>query len=113
VDHPETSEVLLKELIYIDEADDLRRQVAQHEKRALWKANLAPGEDLCYSFAHVPPDDRRRFVAALIFRHQPRDNQEYRRGFPFDNTTISLNGCISHLHSNFTVERRAERESSA
>jgi excinuclease UvrABC nuclease subunit len=113
VDHPDTHEVMLNELIYIGESDDLRTCVANHEKRSLWKAHLIAGEDLCYSFAHVAPSDRLRCAAALIYRHQPRDNSQYRLDFPFDRTTISLDGHIAHLHSNFTVERSAERTLSA
>lgn len=105
VDHPSTNEVRLEELIYIGEADDLKVSVAHHEKRPTWQAHLQPGQDLCYSFAHVAPADRQRCAAALIFQHQPRDNDRFRGTFPFEETTMSLDGRISHLHSNFTVQR--------
>lgn len=108
VDHPTTNEVLLNELIYIGEADDVKARIAEHERHSAWQACLKPGEDLCYSYAHVPPGERSRCVAALIFNHQPRENDEYRHSFPFDTTTISLSGCIARLHANFTVKRSTE-----
>lgn len=104
VDHPGTSEVLLNSLLYIGEAEDVKERIAHHEKLAEWKRLLRPGEDLCYSFGHVEARERRRCAAALIFQHQPPGNEEeFRSGFPFAPTNLSLNGQIAHLHPDFTV----------
>ena len=109
VDHPDTKEVQLTELIYIGETNDIRASIAIHEKHPLWKTHGNPGTDICYSYALVDPQDRERCAAALIFQHQPRDNQEYRLAFPFGDTSISLLGQIRHLTPNFTIAHDARR----
>jgi hypothetical protein len=105
VDNPSANAVSLNAIIYIGEADDVKTRIANHEKLPEWNRHLKQGEELCYSFGHVSPADRRRCEAAMIFQHQPPVNNEYKLAFPFDQTTISLSGQIARLHPNFTVRR--------
>ncbi len=108
VENAEVEAVALDTLMYIGEADDVKHSIANHEMLPEWRRLLRPGEELCFSFAHVSPADRLRCAAALIYRHQPPCNSNYKSDFPFARTTISLLGQISQLHANFTVEPKSE-----
>ena len=97
--------VSLKELIYIGEADDVCDRIGKHERYEDWKFHLNAGEQLCFSFAPVVAGVRVRCEAAMIFRHKPPENTEYRDEFPFDKTAISLSGKIGLLADKFTVAK--------
>ena len=97
--------VSLHALIYIGEAVDARDRINNHEKYQDWLNHVRTGNELCYSFGPIGSTDRERVEAALIFKHKPPENAEYKNSFPFDRTTISLSGKTALLHTFFTVER--------
>jgi len=97
--------VSLNKLIYIGESDDVNKRIANHEKYDDWKKHVRSGNELCFSFGEVPALNRERCEAAMIFKHKPPENTEYKDSFPFDKTTISLSGEITLLTSSFTVDR--------
>jgi excinuclease UvrABC nuclease subunit len=97
--------ILLLKLIYIGEADNVRERIANHEKYQDWLKHVRFGNELCFSFGPVLSTDRERAEAAMIFKHKPPENEEYKYSFPFDQTTISLSGEIALLKIYFTVER--------
>lgn len=99
------SKVSIKELIYIGESENVSKRVVGHEKLADWKKQLRLGEVLCFSSGAVSSLHRVRTEAALIFRHKPVVNIEYRDNFPFDETSISLSGEIAQLITSFTIQR--------
>lgn len=100
----EKKNVTIHRLIYIGEADNVNDRISNHEKRDQWMNYVRSGNTLCYSFGSFPKTDRDRVEAALIFKHKPPVNEEYKNNFPFDKTTISLSGEIKFLIPNFTVE---------
>lgn len=97
--------VSLHRLLYIGEADDVKDRVAKHEKWGQWKHETGEGNELCFSFARVGVLYRNRIEAALIFKHKPPVNDEYKWSFPFDETTLSLTGKNARLLTDFTVVR--------
>ncbi len=97
--------VSLLKLIYIGEADNVQERIANHEKYQDWRKHVRFGNELCFSFGPVLPTDRERAEAAMIFKHKPLENEEYKYSFPFDQTTISLSGEIKLLKTYFIVER--------
>lgn len=101
----QSSTVWLKELIYIGEAGNIRERVANHEKYNQWKKHLTAGQQLCFSASEAASADRERCEAALIFKHKPPENDEYKNSFPFDTTTMKLSGATELLSTYFTVYR--------
>ncbi len=97
--------VSLKRLIYIGEAGDVCLRISNHERLQDWARHLKKGEELCYSFGKVASTDRVRCEAALIFHHKPPENTEYVDAFPYDKTSISLEGEIKFLKDSFAVLR--------
>ncbi|MGD2165642.1 MAG: GIY-YIG nuclease family protein [Anaerolineae bacterium] len=101
--HEGENKASLHELIYIGEADNVQERVAEHEKRPDWLDHVQAGNELCFSFGGVSWTDRERAEAALIFEHEPPENDECVDSFPFDKTTISLSGETFLLDDHFTV----------
>jgi len=95
--------VTIHRLIYIGEADDVGDRIANHERRIDWDKHVRSGNTLCFSFAPFPKTNRDRVEAAMIFYHKPPENKEYKDSFPFDKTTINLDGKIILLKSHFIV----------
>ena len=97
--------VTIHKLIYIGESGNVNDRVANHEKYRDWLKHVRRGNELCFSFGGVVAADRDRAEAALIFKHKPPENDEYKNSFPFDKTTMSLSGKIALLGTHFTVDR--------
>lgn len=97
--------VSIKELIYIGESGDVNERISGHEKWETWKKQCKKGEVICISCALISSGDRNRGEAAMIYKHQPPVNTEYKNSFPFDNTKITTTGKNMLLSSSFTVER--------
>ena len=97
--------VTLRQIIYVGEAGDVNDRVAKHEKWPKWRQYCGKGNEICFSFAAVNGPDRARGEAALIYRHQPPANDQYKDTFPFDETTMFLEGETGLLESIFVVER--------
>lgn len=96
--------VTLRSLIYVGESDNVRKRLREHERLSDWKKYLNHGETLCYSFASVTNEDRKRAEAALIYHHKPPCNTEYKNAFPFEDTTVKTSGKNKFLDSSFTVQ---------
>lgn len=99
---------IIDDLIYIGESDEVRDRISYHENQKNWKKHLKkPEQTLCYNFAPVSPQSKReRVEAALINYHKPVENIEYKDSFPFDTTTIKVEGDrAKFLDKKFTVYR--------
>ena len=66
--------VVLREILYIGESDDVKMSVAMCEEVAAWKAYLKAGEELCYSFARMEGGYRHDALAAMVLHHKPPCN---------------------------------------
>jgi len=84
--------VSMNDLIYIGKAGNINERVRIHEKWYVWKKELKPGEQLCFSCTPVPKEDRERVAAALIRANQPKINSAYKNTFPFGTTAVNLYG---------------------
>jgi excinuclease UvrABC nuclease subunit len=100
-----TNSISLDKLIYIGESEDVKSRIINHEKYSKWKQYLTSGQELCYSTAPISSTYRVRCEAALINKHKPPVNDEYKNSFPFDTTTIYLSGEIAKLVQRFTIYR--------
>lgn len=104
-----TDQVTLNRLIYIGESGDVRKRVDGHEKLPEWKRQLRHDEQLCFNAALISPAaDRERAEAAMIYRHKPVCNDQYKYTFPFDSTTITTRGRNALMADRFTVHRTHE-----
>lgn len=98
--------VTLLKAIYIGEADNVNDRIAKHEKWPQWRKHCSNSNQICFSFAPVANPDRARGEAALIYKHKPPVNDEYKYTFPFDETTMKLSGKTALLYTDFTVYRK-------
>jgi len=103
---PKEGTVSISKLIYIGEAEDVSKRISNHEKWPLWRKHCSASCQICFSFAPIKSPDRQRSEAALIYKHKPPVNDEYKDKFPFDETTMRLSGRTALLNENFTVYRK-------
>lgn len=101
--HQNTNSVTLLKLFYIGEADNVRKRISNHEKWREWKTQIKAENRICFSHGYVNPLIRKRAEAAMIFEHRPALNDDFISWFPFDQTTIELDGKIALLKERFTV----------
>ena len=95
-------------LLYIGEAEDVRKRVPEDpsDRWEKWKKELKGDEVLCVSYALIEPaSDRERAEAAMINQHKPPCNKTYKFRFPFPETTIVTSGNNAKLEKEFTVKR--------
>ena len=98
------STVILKELLYIGQADNLHDRLADHEKFDSWKRHLNKGEQICYSRAHIGNKALRlRAEAALICHHNPPENTQHSDSFGYPATRILISGECEFLDTDFTI----------
>ena len=90
-------------LLYIGEANDVETRVARHERQRNWGLE-ARGKPLYFSAAPVAPPHRKQAEAAMIRRHQPPCNTQYRNDFPFSATHIVTFGQNVGLFPSFEVQ---------
>lgn len=88
-------------LVFIGQAENVAACIPDHEKRDNWEAHLESGEELCFSFAPLGPEDRERLAAALIAKNKPPENRG--QEIQLDETTVSLTGQATFLSKSFTV----------
>jgi len=93
----------LKRILYIGESANANERIANHEKWNSWKQRLNAGEQLCFNFSEVSSSARVRVEAALIYKHKPPENTEYKNSFPFPQTSIQTSGRSALLNPYFTV----------
>ncbi|CAL1240555.1 GIY-YIG nuclease family protein [Candidatus Methylocalor cossyra] len=92
-----------QKLIYIGAAENVRAALAEHPQQGDWESHIDTGEELCFSFAKLAPEHLERCLAALLFKHKPPENREYREAFPFDQTRLELSGQAGFLNKSFTL----------
>lgn len=103
--------VVLKELLYIGEAGNVRETVRTHELKSAWLEHVKNGETLCYSYSPIL-FDRNRAEAALIHQHKPPENTDFLYDFPYDDTAVFITGKTLLLSDCFVVLEQSldERE---
>lgn len=91
-------------LMYIGESNDVKTRIEEHKEHAGWQNKLQGGEVLYFNVAPVRSGrDRKQAEAAMIYKHKPKYNTEYKRRFPFETTTINISGKSAHMCEHFTV----------
>ena len=95
--------VTIHKLLYIGESHNVNDRIDNHERLSDWKNALGKNQTLCYSFAPATNPDRERAEAALIYKHKPPMNDEYVKGFTYNDTSIILSGKTSKLVESFVI----------
>lgn len=99
------STVAIRRLLYIGEADNVRKWIHNHPMWLMWHQFLKQDEQICISCAEIDPRFRKRVLAACVRKHEPPANSEYRHDFPFDMTRVIIKGKSAFLDSAFVVSK--------
>lgn len=100
IQNKEKNTVTLNQLLYIGQATDANDRLSDHEKESEWKKELKYGEIAIFTFAPIVLD-KDRAEAAMISKHRPPLNSEFRYSFPFRTVQMSLSGCTALLSTSF------------
>lgn len=100
----ETDNVSLKELVYIGQAENLRKRIQSHVSSNDLYDGCEEGEGICYAYASVSLTDLDIVENALIFAQQPRLNMLLKDKFNHESASFTIEGTCSLLkHTNFRI----------
>lgn len=101
-EHSQT--VSLRDLIYIGQAINIHDRICNHDRYADFRRQLKQGEQLCYSYASVSPNDMDVVENALIFMQKPALNEDLKNHFNYPNSEFSIEGACALLRMrNFSI----------
>jgi hypothetical protein len=99
----------LKQTLFIGEAERTRDRIMRHERWNDWRRGVKSGGELYFAFAPAEFPARLRAEAALIFEHQPLLNVEHKLEFPFQDTTMIVDGRSGLLRPALVLRGRSSR----
>lgn len=96
--------VTLKRLIYIGKAINLHDRICNHNRYEDFNRQLQQGEQLCYSYASVSPNEVDVVENGLIFMQKPNLNDDLKDSFNYPDSEFSIEGACALLRMrNFTI----------
>lgn len=96
--------VTLKWLIYIGKAINLHDRICNHNRYEDFNRQLQQGEQLCYSYASVSPNEVDVVENGLIFMQKPNLNDDLKDSFNYPDSEFSIEGACALLRMrNFTI----------
>lgn len=96
--------VTLRKLIYIGKAINIHDRVCNHNRYEDFKRQLLQGEQLCYSYASVSPNEVDAVENGLIFMQKPELNDDLTDRYSYPDSEFSIEGACSLLKmKNFTI----------
>lgn len=99
-----TDRVLLNEIIYIGQANNIRERHQKHEKYDEFCSRLKTGEELCYSCAEVDGRYLDLLENALIFAQKPALNSIGKESYKHQAAHIKLDGqCACMNYTDFNI----------
>lgn len=98
--------VTLRELIYIGKAINIHDRVCNHNRYEDFKSQLHQGEQLCYSYASVSPNEVDAVENGLVFMQKPDLNDDLKDNYSFPDSEFSIEGACSLLKMrHFTIKK--------
>lgn len=96
--------VTLKRLIYIGKAINLHDRICNHNRYEDFNRQLQQGEQLCYSYASVSPNEVDVVENGLIFMQKPNLNDDLKDSFNYPDSEFSIEGACALLRMrDFTI----------
>lgn len=89
--------VTLKKLIYIGKAINIHDRINNHDRYEDFKKQLEAGQQLCYSYSSVSPNDMDVVENALIFMQKPDLNDSLKDSFNYADSQFNIEGACALL----------------
>ena len=96
--------LICTEIIYIGQAEDIRKRHIAHEYRQRFIETLRAGEVLFYSYAKADIADLDRIENALIYHVKPNLNDRGKDRFLYPSTEIKSAGQCALLDKEFIID---------
>ncbi len=101
--NPENNTVSLSELIYIGQAVNLRKRIANHNEEEFQEV-LSSGETLCYACASVDKSNLNIVENGMVFAEKPPYNTALRDKYDHEDSQFEIDGrCELLNYTNFTI----------
>ena len=101
--------VTLNKLIYIGKAINIHDRINNHDRYDDFKNQLEQGEQLCYSYSSISPNDMDVVENALIFMQKPILNDDLKDSFNYPDSEFSIEGACALLKmTNFSITSKSE-----
>lgn len=99
--------VSLRKLIYIGKAINIHDRINNHDRYEDFKKQLKQGEQLCYAYASVSPDERAVVENGLIFMQKPELNDDLKDNFNYSDSEFNIDGrCALLRMTSFTITNK-------
>jgi hypothetical protein len=103
-----SSTVSLRSLIYIGKAISIHDRICNHDRYRDFKKQLKEGEELCYAYASVSPNDMDVVENALVYMQQPVLNDTLKDAFNYADSKFSIEGrCALLRMTSFSITTKA------
>ena len=86
----------LIDVLYIGQADNLRRRISQHNE-AEFQTALKAGETLCYACAPIDKQEMNQVENGLVFAEKPPYNNNLKNEYSYDDAEFHLEGTCRLL----------------
>jgi len=101
---PEDKTVSLAELIYIGQAKNIRKRIADHSTKE-FASKLKQGMTLCYACASVDEKDLDIVENALVFAEKPLFNDKLKENYNFDDAQFIIEGtCAKLKYTSYSIK---------
>lgn len=100
---PVRNTVDLNQIVYIGESENMYSRISSHEKEKKWKEHLQSNEKIFLAYAPILGGSRLLAEAALIYKHKPPVNDEFKYNFPYAVTRVKSYGQTGLLIGDFTI----------
>jgi len=101
---PDRKSLRCAQIIYIGQAEDIRRRLSAHNRRTDFLNTLQEGEVLFYSYVKVEQENLDRVENALIYKYKPTLNDNKKDSFPYPSTIIDSDGQCALLPKHIVLE---------
>ena len=106
----ESNSVLLIEIIYIGQADNIHDRHLNHEKYSSFLSLLQEGEELCFTCAPIKEEDIDMVENALIYLQKPKLNEQGKDVYNYTEAHFVIEGANACFRStNFNMRFYLEK----
>ena len=100
----DTNKVSLTELVYIGQAENLKKRILSHKSSGDLNSSCLDEETICYSYASVSLNDLNIVGNALIFAQEPSLNTQQKTEYNHEAASFVIEGACGLLkYTNFKI----------
>lgn len=101
----DTQKVILLELFYIGQSQNLNNEINHHKRRDEFLRQAKENEQICYSYARVEENSLNIVENALIYMQKPRLNEKLKDNYNYEEAEFHIDGaCFMLKKTDFVIQ---------